>query len=376
MVYQEDVMKIVHHFAGLDLDESDVLRRIMTGKKKSGDTFRKLRDKYFRNCKKRGYPEQLSQEVWRQIESFSGYSFCKAHSASFAVESFQSLYLKTYYPLEFMVAVINNFGGFYSTELYVHEARMLGGKIHPPCVNKSRHLTHLYEKDIYLGFIHLKSLETKVAKAIVREREQNGPYRSLTEFIRRVKAGKEQIQILLRIGAFSFTGKDKCALMWELQQAFSPVTVPTRQPLLIEEPMEEFELPQLDAHRFDQSFDEIELLGFPLCSPFELLQETPRGILSKDMAHYCGKIVEMTGYYVTRKHVTTVHKQHMNFGTWLDEEGRFFDTTHFPKELKRSPFEGKGCYRIKGKIVSDFGFHTMDVIEMEKLPWVKDKRYE
>jgi len=100
MVYQEDVMKIVHHFSGLDLDESDVLRRIMTGKKKTSDTFKKLMEKYFRNCRARGYPEELSQEVWRQIASFSGYSFCKAHSASFAVESFQSLYLKTYYPKE------------------------------------------------------------------------------------------------------------------------------------------------------------------------------------------------------------------------------------------------------------------------------------
>lgn len=375
MVYQEDVMKIVHHFAGLDLDESDVLRRIMTGKKKSGDQFNNLRDKYFRNCRKRGYPDELSQEVWRQIESFSGYSFCKAHSASFAVESFQSLYLKTYYPLEFMVGVINNFGGFYSTELYVHEARMLGGSIHPPCVNKSRLLTHLYDKDIYLGFIHLKSLEKRVAREIVRERERHGEYGSLTQFIRRVKSGKEQIQILVRIGAFAFTGKDKCALMWELQQAFSPVAVSVHQPELIHEPVQDYELPHLEENEFDQTFDEIELLGFPLRSPFDLLKEPVRGIVSREMGAHYGKVVEMTGYYVTRKHVTTVRKEHMNFGTWLDEEGRFFDTTHFPKELRRSPFKGKGCYRIKGKIVSDFGFYSMDVLEMEKLAWVGDKRY-
>ena len=144
MVYQEDVMKIVHHFAGLALDESDVLRRIMTGKKKSSDTFRKLQEKYFKNCKERGYPDELSHEVWRQIESFSGYSFCKAHSASFAVESFQSLYLKTYYPKEFMVAVINNFGGFYSTELYIHEARMCGANIQAPCVNYSTPVSYTH----------------------------------------------------------------------------------------------------------------------------------------------------------------------------------------------------------------------------------------
>ena len=373
MVYQEDVMKIVHHFAGLELDESDVLRRIMTGKKKSGDQFKNLQNKFFRNCRERGYSDELSQEVWRQVESFSGYSFCKAHSASFAVESFQSLYLKTYYPLEFMVGVINNFGGFYSTEIYVHEARMQGAQIHPPSVNQSRQLTHLYGSDIYLGFIHLKSLEDKVAKAIFHERHQNGPYESLTDFIRRIEAGKEQVQILIRIGAFAFTGKSKCSLMWELQQAYSPVD---HAPVLVGAPVCDYSLPELEETHFDQAFDEIELLGFPLCSPFELLQEPAEGILTAEMGDHYGKTVEMVGYFVTRKHVTTVRKEHMNFGTWLDKNGHFFDSTHFPKELKAYPFQGKGCYRLKGKIVSDFGFYSLDVQSMEKLPWVSDERYE
>jgi error-prone DNA polymerase len=98
MVYQEDVMKILHHFAGLGLDEADVMRRMMTGKKRSSEAFARLKQKYFDNCAARRHPEALAREVWRQIESFAGYSFCKAHSASFAVESFQSLYLKTYFP--------------------------------------------------------------------------------------------------------------------------------------------------------------------------------------------------------------------------------------------------------------------------------------
>ena len=145
MVYQEDVMKIVHHFAGLDLDESDILRRIMSGKKHSGDTFDNLRNKFFAGARVRGHSEEKAKEVWRQVESFAGYSFCKAHSASFAVESFQSLYLKVYHPLEFIVGVINNFGGFYKTEFYVHEARMAGANIHAPCINNSLLLTDLQE---------------------------------------------------------------------------------------------------------------------------------------------------------------------------------------------------------------------------------------
>ena len=114
MVYQEDVIKILHHFAGLGLGESDVLRRVMNGKKADSEKYDRLKNQYFENCKKRSYSNTLANEIWRQIESFAGYSFCKAHSASYAVESFQSLYLKAYFPLEFMVAVINNFGGFVS----------------------------------------------------------------------------------------------------------------------------------------------------------------------------------------------------------------------------------------------------------------------
>ena len=85
MVYQEDVIKIAHHFAGLDMGEADVLRRAMSGKYRSRKAFEDIRSKFFNNCKSYGYPDDITAEVWRQIESFGGYSFSKAHSASFAV---------------------------------------------------------------------------------------------------------------------------------------------------------------------------------------------------------------------------------------------------------------------------------------------------
>jgi DNA-directed DNA polymerase III PolC len=377
MVYQEDVMKIVHHFAGLDLDESDVLRRIMTGKKKSSDTFRQLRDKYFANCRERGYSEALIQEVWRQIESFSGYSFCKAHSASFAVESFQSLYLKTYFPLEFMVAVINNFGGFYDTELYVHEARMSGGVIHPPCVNHSHFLTGIENRDIYIGFVHIQRLEQRLAQAIVRERATGGPFNSLSDFLRRVDIGTEQLMLLIRIGAFRFTGMTKCSLMWEAGALHESAQAHVHQCHLFEEEAADYTLPQLADGLYDQAFDEIELLGFSLCSPFSLLSARPAGTLlpARDMVSKAGRQVRMLGYYVTRKHVTTVKRELMAFGTWIDESGHFFDSVHFPDAFSRFPFRGKGCYLLQGRITLDFGFPSLEVISMEKLPYVKDDRY-
>ncbi len=376
MVYQEDVMKIVHHFAGLDLDESDVLRRIMSGKKKSSDTFYELQEKYFRNCQKRGYPKALALEVWRQVESFSGYSFCKAHSASFAVESFQSLYLKTYFPKEFMVAVINNFGGFYSTEVYVHEARMCGANIEAPCINHSTYLTTIYGDDIYIGFCHISALEKKVAQRIIHDREDNGHYTNMEEFVSRVDISKDQLELLIRIGAFRFTGMNKYALMWEKNAVHNPQVKHNGSGQLFGMESEDYELPVLEETDYEQAFDEIELLGFPLCSPFSLLQTDFRGDLQvKSLAQSIGRHVRMVGYFIARKNVTTSNRKLMNFGTWIDSEGYFFDTTHFPPSLARSPFRGKGCYLLTGKVVEDFGFPSMEVDKMEKLPYVMDERY-
>lgn len=377
MVYQEDVLKIVHHFAGLDLAEADLLRRIMTGKRKESDTFYNLRDKFYGNCQKRNYSKELIDTVWYQIASFSGYSFSKAHSASFAVESFQSLYLKTYYPLEFMVAVINNFGGFYYTEVYVHEARMAGAVIHPPCINRSGYLTDIQGKDIYLGFIHIASLERNLALEIISEREQNGYYSDFENFIDRIDAGKEQIELLIRIGAFRFTGRNKYALMWDKNALLNAAEIAIETVTIFEEYREEYDLPILEEGRYDQVYDEIELLGFPVSlSPFDMTKEPcVQGITASEMHNHVGRFVMMTGYYITRKYVRTVKDELMNFGTFIDHNGKFFDTVHFPPALKKSPFLGKGIYRIKGKVVTEFNFPSLEVSEMEKLPYIKDERY-
>lgn len=392
MVYQEDVMKIVHYFAGLDLDESDILRRIMSGKKYKDDTFERLQQKYFDNCRSRGYPESLIREVWTQIESFSGYSFCKAHSASFAVESIQSLYLKAHFPLEFITAVINNFGGFYATEYYIHEARMMGAHVHPPCVNHSHYLTTLIGKDLYLGFVHLRQIEHQTGNRIVFQRARNGPFNSLEDFICRLDIYPEQVELLIRTGAFSFTGKSKYELLWEKHTVFNPKQRTIAQPGLFGEDRFDFNaeahtkeaipaaypIPSLPDGRYDQAFDEIELLGFPLCSPFELLEDQWRyhaGVTAEDFRYHCGSLIEILGYYVCQKPVYTAKGQRMAFGTWLDRNGHFFDTTHFPNFLGQYPFKGKGVYYLKAKVVEEYGFYSLEVLRMERLAWIHDSRF-
>lgn len=201
MVYQEDVLKVAHYYAGLTLEEADIMRRGMSGKFRSRAEFQAVKQKFFSNCKSKGYPDAEAAEIWRQIESFAGYSFAKGHSASFAVESYQSLYLRAYHPIEFMVGVLNNFGGFYSTEFYLHEARMLGANVELPCVNFSDELSTLFGKTIFMGLCLIKDLEKETINNILNERKRDGLFTGLEDFAQRVSISLEQLRILIRIRA-------------------------------------------------------------------------------------------------------------------------------------------------------------------------------
>ncbi|HEU4790246.1 MAG TPA: DNA polymerase III subunit alpha [Flavobacterium sp.] len=376
MVYQEDVIKIALHYGGLPAADGDILRRAMSGKGRSKEALQKVKDNFFACCTQKGHPLALSEEIYRQIESFAGYSFCKAHSASYAVESYQSLYLKVYYPIEFMVAVINNQGGFYRTEVYVHEARMAGATIHNPCVNKSEYETNLYGSEVYLGFMHLQSLESKMAYFIVSDRNRNGDFQSLEDFINRIPMGIEGIKILIFIGAFRFTGKSKNQLLVIASLLLNNYKPENRNLLLIQEPVKEYKLPTLERSLFEDAFDEIELLSFPVsCSPFDLLQTKNRGdIMAKDLLNCHKKQVRMLAYLISRKQVPT-KRGTMYFGTWIDHEGSYFDTAHFPDSLAQYPFQGGGCYLLLGTVEVDFHFPTITIIKMAKMPFVPDPRY-
>ncbi len=374
MVYQEDVIKIAHHFAGLDLADADVLRRAMSGKTRSRKEFDAVRDRFFQNCKKIGYSDELSKEVYRQIESFAGYSFCKAHSASYSVESYQSLYLKAFYPLEFMVAVINNFGGFYRTEVYFHELKMEGANIHQPCVNNSQYMTSIQGKEVYVGFIHVEKLDKKTAELIPQERAENGPYTSLENLIRRIPIGIETVQLLIYVGAFRFTKLNKGELALEAHMLLGKQVV--TEPTLFYASPKKYKLPTLSRDIFEDVFDELELLGFFISrTPFDLLETRFRGdVMARDLTKYNGKSVRMLGYLICRKQVPTV-KGLMNFGTWIDFNGDLFDSTHFPLCLKQYPFKGSGCYLLKGTVSVDFDFPSVEIEKMAKLPMIPDPRY-
>lgn len=375
MVYQEDVLKVANQFAGLTLGEADVLRRGMSGKFRSRTEFVAVEKKFIDNCKERGHSEALTFEVWNQIKSFAGYAFAKGHSASYAVESYQSLYLKCYFPLEFMVAVLNNGGGFYSAEHYIHEAKMCGGIIKAPCINTSDHPNIIIGKEIYLGLGYLKSLESLIIKRLLTERQLNGKFKSLDDFIDRVVISIEQLSILIRIDAFSFTKLPKTELMWHAIFKLNANKSKTTQAKLFKTSHKQFTIPKLNTTQIENAYDEMELLGFPLCDYFQLIDEPLLShIKAKELKHYINKLVLLYGTLVNTRFHKASNGKLLRFCTFTDNDGFYFDTVHFTKAVNKYPIHGIGVYACYGKVTEDFGFCSLDIIWTKKLAVKPDPR--
>ena len=376
MVYQEDVIKIALHYGGLTAAYGDILRRAISGKGRSLAELQSVKNQFFVSCQQKGHDTKLSEEVYRQIESFAGYSFCKAHSASYAVESYQSLYLKAYYGVEFMVAAINNGGGFYRPEIYIHEAKMSGGTIDNPCINRSFFETTVYNTEVFLGLSLLKSLSSDLIQNIILERNANGDFKSLEDFMNRIQVGLESLQTLIFVGAFRFTNQTKSQLIVTARMILVNYKPENNSLLLIQEPLKEFKLPVVDRSIVEDAFDEIEILGFSVsCSPFELLETKFKSdVVAKNLINHLKKQVKLIAYLVSTKQVPTKMGM-MYFGTWIDCNGDYFDTAHFPKSIIEFPFKGGGCYLLLGIVEVDYHFPTITISKMAKMPFVPDPRY-
>jgi DNA-directed DNA polymerase III PolC len=378
MIYQEQVIQVAHEWAGMDMADADLLRRATSSKYRGKGQLPVLKEKFFISCAQLGYPIPTVEEVWRQIESFADYSFCKAHSASYAVESYQSLFLKTHYPMEFAVAVINNFGGFYSRELYFYELMRTGARVHRPCVNNSDYYTnirpgpgsanfHRHIQDVFVGFIHVKGLEQAFVERVLEMREHFGPYTGLADLIERTAVTSEQLDILIRTDALRFTGKSKKQLLWEgdFLQKKTRHSAAMPNPLFREAPLS-FTLPVLPVYPLEDYYDDVELLGFPVDDPFVLADDDPsRYLPARDLPNHIGHIVTVFGYHITHKPVRTIKGETMSFGAFLDVNRDWIDTVHFPPIHAAHPPQA-GFYRITGKVIEEFGVCNLEVTHIEK----------
>jgi len=201
LCYQEDVSKAAIALAGFSAAEADGIRKILS--KKDADTrLQEYRGAFFEGAAAKGVDAASAEAVWAMICSFSGYSFVKAHSASYAMLSFQSAFLRAHHPAEFMAAVLSNHGGFYSTLAYASEARRMGITLLAPDVNESAFRCLGEGRTLRFGLCMVPSLGARLAGELLAERERGGPYRSAEDFARRLRFERTEAEALVGAGAF------------------------------------------------------------------------------------------------------------------------------------------------------------------------------
>jgi DNA-directed DNA polymerase III PolC len=368
MVYQEDVSRVAVAVAGFTHVQADGLRKVMS-KKDKVLRLQDYHDRFDAGCKANGVASDIRKKLWQMMMSFDGYSFCKAHSASYARVSYQAAYLKTHYPAEFMAAVISNQGGYYPTFAYVSEAKRLGIKIHPPCVNGSGLRWEGEQRNIRVGLLSIRDLSQKSMINIIQKRK-DGLYQSSIDFWQRVPLQKDESRALIQAGALdSFVENDnRGKLFWELAQFRYAGEMQKSSSLF------DFTLPPApelpDISRLQRLRQEYQILGFlcdehPILLHGDALNGRTKGV---DIPAQSGKQVAFAGWLISGKIVSTKTGEAMEFLTFEDETA-LVETVFFPKVYRRyaTRLSTGRAYMLWGIVEEEFGTTTLTVSKLRPL---------
>lgn len=368
MIYQEDVIKVAHHIAGLTREEADLLRRAMSGKMRSHKAMKDLSNKFFSSCKEKGYSEKIILKLWKQIESFAGYAFNKAHSASFALVSFQVAYLKTHYPAKFMASVLNNRGGYYSAAVYIQESKRMNLQILLPDINRSQYEYFGDENFIRIGLMAIKNLSESSTDRIIGERKNNGKYVSLPDFLIRTRFAYKETASLIKCGAMDCFCETRPTLMRLLDIYFS------YRKLLDESISDlfEFESYKLENEiKTNQQYSVTEICRIEYETFGYMITQHPldffRGVLKRKDIVKCAEMhnhnnctIKMVGWFMASKRIKTKKGEIMKFLSLEDLTGTF-EAVIFPRAYKifAEKTLSMGPYLLEGKVDVENGYNLI-----------------
>ena len=369
MVYQEDVSKVAVALAGFSHGRADGLRKVLS-KKDRNLRLPDYKKEFYQGCRMNHLTTRQIDTVWAMIMSFDGYSFCKPHSASYAMVSFQAAWLKSHFPAEFMAAVISNRGGFYSVFAYVSEARRMGLTVLPPDVNESEIGWTGRKGEIRVGLQAIKELSGALMRRIVVERRE-GNYSCCEDFFQRLRPEDDGLRALIRAGALDCLDDrgNRPAILYQWV-SFRRLTEEGKRgclfPVMLPPPPL---LPRQD--RREQLRDQYRVLGF-LCEehPVRFYRERAgRGVVRGcDLAHHANRRIRFVGWLLTGKLVSTRTGEAMEFLTFEDETATV-ETTFFPRVYRRYAHElssGKP-YMLHGLVEEDYGVVTLTVESVNRL---------
>lgn len=235
ILYQDQVLQIAMDVAGFGAGEADLLRRAMSRKR----SFEALNDqwpRFLEGTTKNGVDPEVSRQIFQGLLGFSSFGFPKSHAVAFALLSYESTWLRRYYPAEFYAALLNNQPmGFYTPEVVIGDAKRHGIITVQPDINDSN-IGYRVEADdrIRVGLKQIKSIGENMAKFIVEKRDEQGPFRSLFEFTTRTRLKREPIESLILAGAFDSLGLGRRELLWQLGLFYEKASDQERLPLVAE----------------------------------------------------------------------------------------------------------------------------------------------
>ncbi|HET7035231.1 MAG TPA: error-prone DNA polymerase [Thermomicrobiaceae bacterium] len=222
VLYQEQVLEVAMTLGGFSAGQAEGLRRAMS-RKRSREAMVYYWQRFRDGARERGASLETAQKVFKQLLGFAEYGFPKAHSAAFAVLAYQSSWLKRYYPAEFTCALFNNQPmGFYPPHVLTNDAKRHGVRILPPDANRGRARCSVEGGAVRIGFGYVAGIGEETALLIEAEREANGPYRSLADFVRRAPPRREALENLCAVGAFDGFGLGRREALWQVGLFIAP----------------------------------------------------------------------------------------------------------------------------------------------------------
>ena len=396
-IFQEQVMQISQALGSMSLAEADLVRRASA--KFSGRSDRdRLRGKFLKAAEMMGLTSQQREETWMMVEKFAGFGFCKAHAATYADISYRMAYLKTHHPAEFLAAMCSAGAGFYHVSAYVEEAKRWGIAVRLPSVNRSR-MEYTGEdggdgkRALRVGLMQVRGLRIETITATLRARGEGGEFKSLEDFLRRVPVERDEIESLIKCGAFDEMNDDACKMTrpemlwrWNLLQAVGENSHPcasrhrksirsaeyalrARQGIALPEKTEslfaeanatdaigvalaEMQTPEYTIEqklKYEREILEVCVSGHPL----DFLPRNGEA-WSDELPGLRGKRVTLCGWVVTYRHVGTKNYRNMMFVTLEDQHG-VYEVVLFPDAYDRYGglvFETRSM-RVTGRVEPD-----------------------
>lgn len=355
LVYQEQVMQLASVMAGFTLGEADLLRRAMSKKKKA--TMEDMRTKFIAGATEHGYSAQVAHQVFEYIDRFANYGFNRSHAVAYSMMAFEMAYLKVHYPAAFFTALMNAETNIEKLKRHVGDAKQFGVKISGPRINISESSFLLHDGTVYFGFSAIKGVRRDFVAAILEERQENGKFTDLRNFITRIPERwqkQELIEPLIYSGAFDNMGYNRAEMIDALPKLISGIELfagfanfddPTLQTAIDQRN----EFPLLTRLTKENEYLGVYLSGHPVTQYYQLGQQLHATKIADLYPNSEATIIVLTNHvktiYTKREH------REMAFVNGTDETGAV-DITVFPKQYQqfKEQLETNKILIVRGRV--------------------------